>query len=403
MLPGYNSNVMAQHDWLAGWLVSHGVEAFSMDNHGFGRSTARDAFRGPPLPPQAPHGSWCAWLAGAWHALRARCARAAGLHDGLLGYVGSWDALCDDAAWFAAALEAERGQLPTFLYGESMGGALALCAAERLAAGADCALAGLVLSAPMCAIGAGAQPHAAVVALGRALALLAPAAPAPFFRDLTDVIFRDPARRAEARANPLRFGGGVRLGTAFALKAGAAAAARAAARAAAPLLILHGSADAVCPAAASRDVLAAARARDKTLVEYDGAWHAVWAEPVETRRRLLADVIGWLAARARGVRAPAPDVAPDGHEPLPGPRAARAAAPHGLLARRPRGEGAFRDASHWSAQRDAHALALDRGKDEGGQVDGDGSDQAENGQDDDDPRARLASVRRRRGASAARR
>lgn len=351
LLPGYNSSIGGHQDFLAALLTAHGVEVFALDNHAFGRSTAADEHRVPPL--------------SALDAARRAVARALCFH-GLRGYVPSWDCLVDDAAWLLEELARERGPLPTVLYGESMGGALSLSTARAARGPAREALAGIILSAPMCAIGAGAQPHPALVALGRALAVLAPTAPAPFTKDITPLIFRDESRRAEALRNPLRHAGPVRLRTAFSLKGGAARAAADAARCELPLLLLHGTADAVCPAAASRAVFAAAPATDKTLIEYDGAWHALWAESVDTRRRLAADVLGWLAARVP-TRAPHASVAPYEDDAAAAaaaaelaPRAvaaARAGGAHGVLLSRPLGVGAFRDASVWTAQPDDHADA----------------------------------------------
>jgi alpha-beta hydrolase superfamily lysophospholipase len=264
--------------------------------------------------------------------------------------------LVDDAAWFVESLSAEHGSLPTFLYGESMGGALALCASEKLNSRGH-PLAGLILSAPMCLIGGATLPHPVLIALGSLLAWIVPTVPAPFLRDLTDKIFRHVERRAEALRNPFRLAGPPRIGTAMALKSGSEAAARAAANASCSLLLLHGTDDVVTPPAASHTIFTTSRSRDKALVEFDGAWHALWAEPVDTRRRLLASFIAFIAGRVDGVAHPMPSICPDGadHVALLSPSAVADAlreSKHGVYLRKPAGVEAWRDDTEFTAARD---------------------------------------------------
>lgn len=337
LLNGYNSNVAAQHDWLAGWLTAHECQVHSMDNHSFGRSTAANEHR-------VRSSSYL-------DALKRTIARYLFAH-GKLGYVRRWDELVEDVSWFAESLREEHGHLPTFLYGESMGGALALCAQQRLDVLGAPPLAGLILSAPMCSLGSAALPHPLLVALGSLLAWIVPTVPAPFLKDLTPHIFRNVDRRAEALRNPFRLAGPPRIGTAFAMKAGSEAAARAASRVDTPILLFHGTNDVVCPPAASHAVFNSCQSRDKTLVEYEHAWHALWAETVDTRRRLLADMLSFLAARA-GTALPH-GICPDGSDPsLLSPTAGG----QGRRLRRPLGVAEWRDESAFTTAREAHAYS----------------------------------------------
>lgn len=341
LLNGYNSNVASQHDWLAGWLMTHGCEVHSFDNHSFGRSTAENEHR--------------VRSSSLFDALKRTIARWLFAH-GKLGYVRRWDDLVDDVCWYTETLREERGHLPTVLYGESMGGALALCAQQKLDVLGAPPLAGLILSAPMCSLGSAALPHPLLVALGSLLAWIIPTVPAPFLKDLTDCIFRNVERRAEALRNPYRLAGPPRIGTAFAMKAGSEAAARAASRVNTPLLLLHGTNDVVCPPAASLAVFNSCKSQDKTLIEYESAWHALWAETVDTRRRLLADVLSFLATRT-GTSLPH-GICPDGSDPL---TLSPAAHGRGLRLRRPLGVAEWRDESAFTAAREAHLHSCVRG------------------------------------------
>ena len=361
-LTGYNSSVNSQHDWLASWLYSHGIESYSLDNHSFGRSTSDDEHRYP---------------AEGFVDVLSRVASRTFCFHGLRGYIPSWNALCDDAAWFIKEIEAERGPLPTFIYGESMGGALALGTARYLVESGASPLDGLILSAPMCGLSSHARPHAALVVVGQVLATIAPAAPAPFLKDITDLIFRDPSRRPEARANPLRYTGSTRLRTAFTLKAAASTAADDAKVCVAPLLLLHGTSDHVCPPDASRSVFESSSSTDKTLLEYQDAWHALWTEPIDTRRRLLHDLLSWVAARVPGVTQPN-DMRPkkttgsdsEDDEPSLSPSSTKEAMDRGepgLRLLRPLGTSSFRDISIWSSKHDPHVVCFHQ---EGGEKEG---------------------------------
>jgi alpha-beta hydrolase superfamily lysophospholipase len=64
----------------------------------------------------------------------------------------------------------------------------------------------------------------------------------------------------------------------------------------APLLLLHGSADRLCPPEGSRQVHANAGSPDKTLKVYGGLYHEIFNEP--EREQVLDDLVEWIEARA---------------------------------------------------------------------------------------------------------
>jgi len=98
-----------------------------------------------------------------------------------------------------------------------------------------------------------------------------------------------------------------------------------------PLLIVHGTGDKITSAPASRRLWEAAATVDKTYLQYDGAWHVLWtgglwkafpqspspssrpvarnhatlswcAEPVDTRQRMMDDLLSWLIDRVQPER-----------------------------------------------------------------------------------------------------
>lgn len=122
-------------------------------------------------------------------------------------------------------------------------------------------------------------------------------------------VFKDPAMLPIARADPIRYDGRMRLGTAFQLKAAMEDLSLRGAQLAVPYLLLHGTGDLVTSHHASERLHDACGSRDKTLVLYDTAYHVLLCEPVDTRRRILDDIRAWLtdrtdAARRAALRAP---------------------------------------------------------------------------------------------------
>lgn len=63
-----------------------------------------------------------------------------------------------------------------------------------------------------------------------------------------------------------------------------------------PLLAMHGAADRLAPESGSRRLFEGASSQDKTLRIYPGLFHEVHNEPEQGQ--VLADVLGWLEARA---------------------------------------------------------------------------------------------------------
>ena len=254
---GYGHYAAPIYDWLAATLARRGIACVALEHIGHGKSS------------------------------------------GLRGYVPSFDALVGDVLAFAATVRARLPpRTPFFLYGESLGGAIAQHAALRAPSG----FSGLVLFAPMTELASRVEPPWPLVALGRVVAWLAPAAALAPVTDVTPLCFRDTSMIETVRADPHRYAGRLRLRTGFELKAAMETLAARGADLSAPLLLLHGTGDIVTSHAASERLFERCASRDKTLLLYEGAYHSLWAEPVDTRARLLEDVCGWLEDRCDEAR-----------------------------------------------------------------------------------------------------
>jgi alpha-beta hydrolase superfamily lysophospholipase len=230
-------------------------------------------------------------------AVHAPDLRGNGRSPGRRGHIGSWGEYREDLRLFVATVRAEEPGLPLFLLGHSLGGLIVLDYAMDHADG----LRGVLASAPP--LGRLAVP-APLLLLGRLMSRVWPGFSLETGLDLSGLA-RDPAIAAEVLADPLfHRRGSARLSTEVAaaisrVQAGAT-------RFPLPLLILHGSADRMVPPDGSREFAARARGRDVRLIEYEGAYHALFAD--RERERVLGDVEAWILSRLPGRVQPNPAV-----------------------------------------------------------------------------------------------
>lgn len=230
---------------VAGYLNAHDVSVYTFDLRGFGRS------------------------------------------DGRRALVSSFDQLLDDLQRFLDRTRLQMPEVPLFLFGHSMGGALcALYAIER-----SQAFQGLILSSPAVEVDDSIAPFLRKLAgvLGRLVPTL------PTIHTPNNAISRDPAVVEAAERDPLNYNGRVlaRTGAEFIRVAQRIQTHMAAI--ALPLLVFHGTADKLTDPDASRMLYEHARSSDKTLKLYDGLYHETLNEP--EKEQVLEDVVEWLKAR----------------------------------------------------------------------------------------------------------
>lgn len=225
-------------------------------------------------------------MAGRTMAVHSFDLRGNGRSPGLRGFVEEWRDYRDDLARFVDLVRQDEPALPLFLIGNSLGGLIALDYAMQAPGG----LRGVVIvSAPLGALGVPAP----LLALGRVLSRVWPRFSLETGMDLTGLA-RDPGVVEQILADPLFH----RRGTARLSTEVTAAVARVQAGAPSftlPLLVLHGSDDRMVSPGGSRIFAARAGSPDKRLIEYPGAYHALFAD--FGREQALADVGDWIGAR----------------------------------------------------------------------------------------------------------
>jgi acylglycerol lipase len=209
--------------------------------------------------------------------------RGHGLSGGRRAHIERYADLLTDFDVFRRTVVDRHPDLPVVLLGHSMGGQIAL--AYALDHQDD--LAGLVLSAPALAGDVVPKP---VVPLLRALGRVAPRLRLAGI-DVTK-ISKDPAVVAAYQADRLVHHGKPTLALGLGIVGQFAVLPERARDLTLPLLLQHGSVDALTDPVGTRLLAATAGSADKTVLWYDGLWHEIYNEP--ERARPLADLRAWL-------------------------------------------------------------------------------------------------------------
>ena len=214
--------------------------------------------------------------------------RGYGRSEGRTAYVDTFDQYLDDLRVVLDHVRRSAPDVPLYLFGHSMGGAVVLLyALERQTVG----ISGLILSSPAIEVDPDIAPLLRKMAkgIGRLLPRL-PVVPSP-----EGAISRDPDVVAEAEADPLNYHGRVLARTGSELLRACQRIQHRLDSLALPFLVVHGTADALTSPDASRHLYDVARSEDKTIRLYDGLYHETFNEP--ERETVLQDITAWLDER----------------------------------------------------------------------------------------------------------
>jgi alpha-beta hydrolase superfamily lysophospholipase len=255
-----------------GWLPADAPRGVVLVCHGLGEHSGR---YGHVVDALVPAG-WAVY--GLDH-------RGHGRSGGRRAHVRRYADWLTDLDGFRRAVGARHPGLPVFLLGHSMGGQIAL--AYALDHQSD--LTGLVLSAP--ALANNAVPKVAVGVL-RAVGKVAPVL-RPAGIDASK-ISKDPQVYAEYRADPLVHHGRPTLGLSTAVVGQFEVLPERARGLCLPVLMQHGTEDAIVDPAGFRRLESCCGSPDLTVRWYEGLWHEIYNEP--ERDGPLGDLRDWLAA-----------------------------------------------------------------------------------------------------------
>jgi acylglycerol lipase len=224
-------------------------------------------------------------LAEHGYAVHAFDLRGHGSSGGRRVYVESFNEYVEDLQSFVDSVRAREGGRPVFVLGHDLGGTIAL----EYVLEKKPQLAGLVVSGPLLQVDISGFRQLVTKAAGTVLPLLA-----TMSIDV-DHFSQDPEVVRACKEDPLIDHGNGPVRTAREILNAMSSISAREEEVGLPVLILHGGADAVAAAEASRALFTRAGSKDKTLRVYDGMFHDLWREPA--REQVLEDLAAWLDAR----------------------------------------------------------------------------------------------------------
>ncbi|PRQ28857.1 putative 2-acylglycerol O-acyltransferase [Rosa chinensis] len=221
-----------------------------------------------------------------------------GRSHGLRAFVPNVDLVVQDCRFFFSFVKQnpQYETLPSFLYGESMGGAICL-----LIHFADPeAFHGAILVAPMCKIADAVKPKWPIPQILTFVAKFLPTLAVVPTGDLMVKSVKVEDKKVIADMNPSRYRGRPRLGTVLELLRVTDHVSRRLCDVSLPFLVLHGSADVVTDPNVSRALYEEAKSEDKTIKIYDGMMHSLlFGETDENVEIVRGDILAWLDQRCR--------------------------------------------------------------------------------------------------------
>ncbi|KAK4602142.1 hypothetical protein RGQ29_011269 [Quercus rubra] len=216
-----------------------------------------------------------------------------GLSEGLHCYIPSFDMLVDDVIEQYSKIKEspEFCTIPSFLFGQSLGGAVALKMHLKQPNAWD----GAVLVAPMCKIADNMVPPWLLKQILIGVAYFLPTIKLVPQKDLAEAAFRDVKYRELTAYNIIAYKDKPRLRTAVEMLKTTQEIEHRLEDVSLPLLILHGEADIVTDPSVSKALYKKARSSDKKLNLYKDACHSLLeGEPDEMIIQVFNDIISWL-------------------------------------------------------------------------------------------------------------
>lgn len=222
-----------------------------------------------------------------------------GYSEGIPGFVPNVDLVVRDCLNYFnfVKLNPQFQNLPSFLYGESMGGAICLL----IHFSDPKSFNGAILVAPMCRIADELKPKWPIPQILIPMAKLFPTLAIVPTEDLMPKSVKVEEKRILADKNPVRYRGKPRLGTVVELLRVTEFLSERLCEVKIPFIVLHGSADVVTDPTVSRALYREAESEDKSIRIYEGMLHSLlFGETDENISLVRSDILSWLNDRCLG-------------------------------------------------------------------------------------------------------
>ncbi|XP_042510144.1 caffeoylshikimate esterase-like [Macadamia integrifolia] len=225
-----------------------------------------------------------------------------GFSEGLQNHIPDINPVVDDCISYFDSFRAQyEPSLPSFLYAESLGGAIALLIHLRgkQPDSSSKPWDGVVLNGAMCGVSDKIKPP---WPLEHVLSLVAAVAPTwqmvPTKGNIVEVSFKEEWKRKLGMASPRRSTAKPRAATARELLRVSRELQGRFEEVDLPMLIVHGEEDVLCDPACAEELCRRAASKDKTIRMYPGMLHQIIGEPQENVDLVFGEVVNWLRTRA---------------------------------------------------------------------------------------------------------
>ncbi|KAM7524830.1 hypothetical protein LguiA_014732 [Lonicera macranthoides] len=225
-----------------------------------------------------------------------------GYSEGVPGHIPNIRPLVRDCIQFFDPARANHQHVPAFLYGESLGGAIAILIALQQRSEWK----GLILSGAMCGVSKKMKPVWPLEKLLLVAACVAgPKWRVPMTKPLGSGSYKEEWKRKLVRKSPTRRARGKPPArTALELLRVCEYIKRHSNELEVPMLVVHGGDDRVCDLKSARVVYESAASKDKSLKIFEGMWHLFIGEPNECVDLVFGTILSWIGERAYKVYTP---------------------------------------------------------------------------------------------------
>ncbi|XP_058099829.1 caffeoylshikimate esterase-like [Magnolia sinica] len=218
-----------------------------------------------------------------------------GYSDGTRGHIPDINVVVDDCIQLFDSVRMAHPNLPAFIYGESLGGAISIFVCLRQKREWN----GLILNGAMCGVSQKFLPPWPLTELLPIVAFFLPTWRAVITRSLATRSYKEEWKRKLFARSPNRLSSS-RPTTATALEFLRLCneIERRCNELEIALLVLHGEDDTVCDPSSAKLVYEMARSKDKTLEIFPGMWHQLIGEPEDGVELAFGTIFSWLQDRA---------------------------------------------------------------------------------------------------------
>ncbi|KAL2244610.1 caffeoylshikimate esterase-like [Sesamum indicum] len=218
-----------------------------------------------------------------------------GFSEGPRDHITDVQSLVHDCLQYFDSVRAHHPNLPHFLYGESLGAAIAIliCLHQKKAWN------GLIVSGAMCEISSKFKPVWPLEKLLPPVAFVAPSWRIPITRPPASRSYRENWKRKLVERSPnRRTSGKPTAATALQLLRVCEYIKRNCHEVEAPMLVLHGGEDMICDPDGAKHLYESASSKDKSLKIFPGMWHQLIGEPNESAEKIFDTILSWIEVRA---------------------------------------------------------------------------------------------------------